>query len=464
MKPHTALLAVGRRLLSGSGAPRTVRAIGRSFLSMVVVCGALALPAVVAPVPVQAASLPRFSMQNSATCTPVAILAFRGSGEANLAPGVSALEGAPTLYPRSGRVTNGWEGPTLARLVDALGGVEPESGWPAGFSIGQVPVLGVGGSDETGYTAVPIQARTTIFDDMIDSAAHGATYAERVMRDFAATQPVGCRTRYIAIGYSQGAMAARTLAQALPGQVSAILTFGDPYQQPAGAGNEREIAGQGIIRWWMGEQQRTRTDGFYNFAGYKSALCHPRDPVCSYSWLWGLGALLTVPEPHLNYLEGLEGAIKARELAEVAAALWAGDRPAGPVAPSPAPRDGIADASAPHAAPAPAPLPALNSATTGLVGQSMVLGAESGLPLGAAVHYEYDTTGDGTFDRASDSPLLEMVFQSPGEHTVTVRMSAPDLGTITLTRTITILERAVPAPASSAASDLGRGCRGDPMV
>ncbi|RLP82143.1 cutinase family protein [Mycetocola lacteus] len=439
-----------------------MRAIGRSFLSMAVLCGALALPAVIAPMPAQAIALPRYSMQESTTCTPVAILAFRGSGEANLAPGVSALDGAPTLYPRSGRVTNGWEGPTLARLVDALGGVEPESGWPAGFSVGEVPVLGVGGTDDAGYTAVPIQARTTIFDDMIDSAAHGATYAERVMRDFAATQPAGCRTRYIAIGYSQGAMAARTLAQALPGQVSAIMTFGDPYQQPAGAGNEREISGQGIIRWWMGEQQRTATDNFYDFAGFKSALCHPRDPVCSYSWLWGLGALLTVPEPHLNYLEGLEGTIKARELAEVAASLWAGDRPTGPVAPRPAPRDSTSDAAGPR--PAPAPLPALNSATSGLVGQSMLFGAEAGLPLGTPVHYEYDTTGNGVFDRASDSPLLEMVFQSPGEHTVTVRMSAPDLGTITLTKTVHILERGVPATASSAASDLGRGCRGDPMV
>lgn len=429
---------------------------------MVVLCGALALPAVIAPMPVQAAPLPRFSMQESATCTPVAILAFRGSGEANLAPGVSALEGAPTLYPRSGRVTNGWEGPTLARLVDALGAVEPESGWPAGFSVGEVPVLGVGGTDDAGYTAVPIQARTTIFDDMIDSAAHGATYAERVMRDFALTQPVGCRTRYIAIGYSQGAMAARTLAQALPGQIAAVMTFGDPYQQPAADGNEREISGQGIIRWWMGEQQRTHTDNFYSFDGFKSALCHPRDPVCSYSWLWGLGALLTVPEPHLNYLEGLEGAIKARELADVAATLWAGDRLTGPVAPRPVPRDSTSDAAVPH--PAPRPVPALNSSTSGLAGQTMLFGAESGLPLGAAVHYEYDTTGNGVFDRASDSPLLEMVFQSPGEHTVTVRMSAPDLGTITLTKTVNILERSVSAPASSTAALLGRGCRGDPMV
>ncbi|RLP76935.1 cutinase family protein [Mycetocola tolaasinivorans] len=408
----------------------------------VVLFGALNLPAIFAPVAAAAVPVSAYTLRPTEACTPVAILAFRGSGEENVVPGTTTLAGASTRYPGTDVETNGWEGPTLARLVDAFGRSPRSGSWPAGFSVADVPVLGVGGTETEGYTAVPIEARPSIFGDMMTSATHGAHYAQKVIDAFAATQPEGCHTRYIAVGYSQGAMAARTLAQTMPGLVSAVMTFGDPYQQPGAAGNERQTTGQGIIRWWMGENTRADVDTFYDFAGYKSALCHIGDPVCSYSWLFGLGALMAAPEPHLNYLEGEEGSVKGQELAGLAAKLWG---------------------EAQRPGPNPAATPSLASAAAGVAGVPMLFGANAGVP-GDLVHYEYNVDGDGFFDAADSGPGLVLTFTEPGDHTVSVRMTGHGIGQIILSKTVRIFAQNDAAPTLPTQNDQIRGCRGDPVA
>ena len=61
-----------------------------------------------------------FSQGVDGECAPLVVLAFRGSGEANLSPGVTSNAGAPFTYDDGGLVTNGWEGETLEGLFAEL--------------------------------------------------------------------------------------------------------------------------------------------------------------------------------------------------------------------------------------------------------------------------------------------------------------------------------------------------------
>src|SRR5690606_32189637 len=77
----------------------------------------------------------KFEQAIDAECAPLVVIAFRGSGEQNLTPGVTGNAGAPYRYGDSELVTNGWESVTLTGLFDQLSQTVYE-----GFRADQVPV------------------------------------------------------------------------------------------------------------------------------------------------------------------------------------------------------------------------------------------------------------------------------------------------------------------------------------
>jgi hypothetical protein len=293
------ILAISPRLLAGA-------------LSTALLAGTLVA---VAAVPASAA------VTTAAGCAPVAIVAFRGSGEKNVDDGADTLEGTPKSYGTSGIVTNGWEGPTLTRLIEAYSTTARGPSWPADFDVADVPILSIGYDGAEGYPAVTAEAKRTIFQDLVDSSGKGAIHAVKVMNEFAQSQTAGCNTKFITTGYSQGAMAARVVAQLSPTTVAGVIDFGDPYQLPDATGNEGDAAdGEGIVRWWLNDEEET-VDKFYDLSAHKTALCHEKDPICSYSWLAGLPSLKFAIDTHLNYLDKKESSVKAAELANLAASL-----------------------------------------------------------------------------------------------------------------------------------------------
>lgn len=150
---------------------------------------------------------------------------------------------------------------------------------------------------------------------------------------FEKTQPAGCDTKYLVTGYSQGAMAARALAD-MNDDVIGAVDFGDPYQKPNAAGIEGDVDGEGIVRSFLTGDGKKTVDAFYSSVDHQTTICHDNDPICSYSWLWGLGGLIANIEPHTTYMTvGTEATRKGRELANLAAAQW----PKG-TTPTPAPR------------------------------------------------------------------------------------------------------------------------------
>lgn len=257
--------------------------------------------------------------QAADACVPVAVVAFRGSGEKNVDASVASHRGRDHRYGSSDLVTNGWEGPTLQRLLDAYAPITLGS-----FEADRVPVIGVGPADSTtdhGYPA--IAAAWEVLGRLTGSAEDGVASAATQMAQFRSTHSRGCAhsTKFIAIGYSQGAMAARLLAQQHPTDVVGVIDLGDPYQMgssPGTTGTGR--AGNGVVRWnhpWYAD----RWDAFYDLPLHKSAVCHHGDPICDFRWgtAWSL-ATSDVPE-HLNYMKDTnasEATTLAQELALLA--------------------------------------------------------------------------------------------------------------------------------------------------
>lgn len=262
-------------------------------------------------------------------CDPVAILAFRGSGEKNIDASATGLDGKPHEYTGTALQTNGWEGNTLKRMLqrfaDATG-----TDWPAGFSPANVPVIGIGYDGSSGYPAIEVPKNKDLFRELIQSSNQGAKYALGEIRTFQRTQPAGCDTKFIAIGYSQGAMAARTL-DGLTNDVVAVANLGDPWQKPNARGNDEGDGnapyGEGVARAFLKtDDDRKKIDAYYTRdADPKTALCHENDPMCSYSWVGGPGLLVSGQIPaHLNYASTqAEATRKGSELANMAATLWA---------------------------------------------------------------------------------------------------------------------------------------------
>ncbi|MCK0515698.1 cutinase family protein [Williamsia sp. DF01-3] len=239
----------------------------RKWRATVLSVAAAVLASVVVPLwaaPVAAAA--------NSNCVPVVIIPLRGSGETSV---------GMTSYP--GQTGGGWEGPTLHKLLREAAGGDYLRGAP----ILDVPAPG-GSLGTEGYPAVPV----VIWDDgtvenseaVIASANEGAAAALRVYREF--SQAPGCADpKVVFVGYSQGAMAARTAANTLnithPGEsrVAGVFAVGDPLQKPNadgvyGSGSD----GQGIFRVLLGDYN----DTFYTLPGVdRVSICHDEDVICA---------------------------------------------------------------------------------------------------------------------------------------------------------------------------------------
>lgn len=250
-------------------------------------------------------------------CDPVAVLAFRGSGEKNLDSSVTTNAGQDHRYGTTHLVTNGWEGPMLQRMFAAFAEVRLDGS----FRADEVPVLSIGPADDTtdlGYPA--IAAGWEAFSRLNGSAAKGVAAAESTISAFKREQlAAGCAApTFIATGYSQGAMVARLLAQQNTVDVVAAVNIGDPFQKggaPGNVGSGKD--GNGFMRWnypWY----QDRWDAFYDLPLHKSALCHKNDLICDFRW--GTFWRLTATE-HTNYMDADhpdEATDKANELAALA--------------------------------------------------------------------------------------------------------------------------------------------------
>ena len=294
----------------------------------VAVSSALVLMTVAAPA--AASSIPTTVVGVTAAvgCEPVKILAFRGSDEKNIDEAQTGLDGKDHLYAGTSLLTNGWEGPTIQRLLTAFSTQTRADG----FIAANVPVIGIGASDDAraGYPAS--KPATELWGGVLASAVKGATAAlNRIAVEKSEERLKGCaEPTFIVTGYSQGAMAARLTKQG-SSAVIGVVNVGDPFQKPNSVGNEGSAAdGNGFMRWnypWY----QGRLDAFYAADIHKTAVCHEGDPICSYSWLGGPGSMLFDYGPHVNYGKvNNEATAKGKELADLAHEYYNKPTPATP--------------------------------------------------------------------------------------------------------------------------------------
>lgn len=245
------------------------KSLKKTILSIV---GALVLMAGLVPFGVQTAA------QADPNCAPYALVPLRGSGE-----------GASPQDYNPGPKTNGWEGPTLARVLDRF-----YSGNPA---LASTPIVEVGSA----YKAVPVDIPREALNDYLPnspvytSSLTGTSATLQAISNFRFRDTRGCKsTRFILIGYSQGAMVARDVAQSVPSLVAGVYLVGDPWQKPNASGVTGAGAnGQGLFRLnYPGA--RSKVDPYYDGVYAKHSICHNNDPVCDFT-------PSTDFSPHTNY-------------------------------------------------------------------------------------------------------------------------------------------------------------------
>ncbi|WP_152602161.1 cutinase family protein, partial [Cryobacterium roopkundense] len=310
-------------------------------------------------------------------CAPVVVLAFRGSGQLNVDPVTTGNAGSPYNYAGSNLVTNGWEGATLQRLLVPFANTVLGDGLRAD----SVPVIGVGpdgGTEALGYPAVDVAL--TSLAPMIESVENGAAAGEAIIKQVKiASAACSIQPKFIALGYSQGAMAARILAQLNPTDVVGVVTLGDPLQRPDAAGNTGAASsGDGGLRW-SNPGYAAKWDAFYDLDTDTTSLCHSNDPVCDLRWDTIWRALTGSVEQHLNYFTAAydtaasvtEAATSAAELADMAHGI-------------------VADAGATD--PTAAPLARVSASVMATAGVPTVVSA---VGSSRAAQYEFDLDGDG---------------------------------------------------------------------
>lgn len=376
-------------------------------------------------------ALPRygeFEQRIEARCSPLVVIAFRGSGEGNLDPDVTANAGAPHRYGDTRLVTNGWEGVTLDGLFEALSTTVVDD-----FQADQIPVVPIGpaGEDEPfGYDAIPAAFEASTIESaltypssrLLHSASRGAEAATHLMTQYL-RDAEGCpvEPRFLAVGYSQGAMAARHTAELNPEQVIGVVSIGDPYQLPDAPGVRDEGAsGIGIIRWKAGDDHGRALDAFYDMAReLHSAVCHADDPICDFSPLEGLVKLaLGDYGTHLDYYSDErpgEAAEDARRIAEVAAERWqlalealrAGEATAGDCT-------GAASAA-----------PVVRTASFAIAGVPTLVAVTSAERLCPDASYEFDLDGDGVFETRSTTGTVWADVDEAGPRDIAARVVDP---------------------------------------
>jgi hypothetical protein len=201
-------------------------------------------------------------------------MGIRGSGEGSV--------GSQTYKTVA---SNGFEGPTLQRLLREYTYSDAYTA-----SLADVPIVGLSVAD--GYNAVPVDhfgEGTALFSTesaVWNSATDGSIAAIRKIGAFQRSQPAGCpTTRWILLGYSQGAMAARWTFDAMPSRVASLYLVGDPFQLPNKPGNKGGGKnGTGLVRWnFSGDA--SKLDRYYNNRPADSVtLCHDNDVICDFGW------------------------------------------------------------------------------------------------------------------------------------------------------------------------------------
>lgn len=378
-----------------------------------------------------------FEQRIDARCAPLAVIAFRGSGEGNLTPGAVTNAGAEFRYGETDLVTNGWEGITLRGLFDELA-----HGSHDGFRGDLIPVIPVGPAGEAephGYDAIDAVLEASSIESalsfsgsrLLHSATRGAEAASRLIQDYL-SDSVGCPIlpEFVVVGFSQGAMAARHTAELNPDSVRAVVNIGDPYQMPEAPGvRATGAAGVGIIRWKADERQRELLDAYYDVDDLRSSIGHGGDPICEFSPIEGLLKLATGNYgDHLDYYterypdEARDDAAAIIELAHerwlrALAALDAGET--------------VDTAEAGNAA----RQVRLRTVSMSFAGTPTLVSAFSPDHLGSGVRYEFDLDGDGDFETGSDDGLAWMTPAGGNPQAVGVRVIDPGTGAGTTTTT-----------------------------
>lgn len=206
-------------------------------------------------------------------CTPVVVIALRGSGEQSVGP-----------QPYG---SQGWEGETLQRLLEVS-------------DLQGAPILDIA-APAYPASAINFPEMSTAQDlhEAIQSSGDGAVAAAQAYVDF--PRQVGCKDPLaVMVGYSQGAMAARAAAEILNehtpsmwdgGPVKAVFLAGDPLQKANSEGN----VGTGSNANGIGRAISQEFDSYYSLPGItRYSLCHDNDLVCTGPFGGGLGE-------HLNY-------------------------------------------------------------------------------------------------------------------------------------------------------------------
>src|SRR5690606_5977386 len=163
-----------------------------------------------------------------------------------------------------------------------------------------------------GYDAIPAVLEVSSVDSalsysssrLLHSASRGAEAATHLIREYLlASEGCPILPSFVAVGFSQGAMAARHTAELNPESVSAVLNIGDPYQKPHAPGvRSGGAGGTGIIRWKADDAQAAALDAFYEARTLRTAICHAGDPICEFSPIEGLAKLAVgAYGEHLDY-------------------------------------------------------------------------------------------------------------------------------------------------------------------
>ena len=265
------------------------------------------------------------SAVGASDCTPVQILAFRGSGEKQ----------ATRSYTGTTAKTSGWEGETVSRAIQSY--VTQSRGTTApNPRVDDVPIVAVGPNQfgpGKGYpaVAVPVTANVSAIKTALgDSAKAGATHtADYIDKTTAAQLAAGCPSpKFVVLGYSQGAVAARWLTQLRPKSIALTELFGDPLQWENQVGNRGNGAGgNGVLRYVSTDTEKRTDNGYYSVSGpSRSALCHTGDPICDYNWLLAgvLSLALHQTEQHKNYaVQAAESAREGQTISRAVAGLLA---------------------------------------------------------------------------------------------------------------------------------------------
>lgn len=242
-------------------------------------------------------------------CAPVALVPIRGSGEGSIG-----------IQNYGASVTNGYEGSMVGRLLRTLFDQNPR--------IGAVPVVEV----DDRYPAVPVNkgaeatARRITDSPVFASSQDGVSATIKATSDFRFKNSRGCTsTKFVLVGYSQGAMVARDVAMMLPQLVAGVYLIGDPWQkadQAITVGDGR--GGTGVFR--ANFRNAGNRDAYYESGYAKRSICHHGDPVCD---IFGSIPTLGNDGPHKDYFTNpIEATGEATALANMIAGAGSEPPPA----------------------------------------------------------------------------------------------------------------------------------------